>query len=99
MKARLRADSHSYTSKSRCGQVRSTLRIHSGNNILPWIRDPEEINTIHVNVPQGTTVIDVDFDTLIVNTISDHQLLLAWNTTVLYPRAIDKTELMIEPSL
>ena len=77
----------------------AALRIHSGNNLLPWARDPEEINTIHVNIPQGTTVIDVDFDTLIVNTISDHQLLLAWNTTVLYPRAIDKTELMIEPSL
>ena len=51
----------------------AALRIHSGNNVLPWTRDPQEINSIHVNIPQGTTVIDVDFDTLIVNTISDHQ--------------------------
>jgi predicted metalloprotease with PDZ domain len=77
----------------------AVLRIHSGNAALPWTRDPVEINTIHVNIPQGTNVIDVDFDALIVNTISDHQLLLAWNTTVLYPRAIDKTKLMIESSL
>jgi predicted metalloprotease with PDZ domain len=77
----------------------AVLRIRSGNTTLPWTRDPEEINTIHVNIPQGADVIDVDFDTLIVNTISDHQLLLAWNTTVLYPRAIDKTKLMIQPSL
>ncbi|HET8826521.1 MAG TPA: hypothetical protein VFM77_15385, partial [Terriglobales bacterium] len=29
----------------------------------------------------------------------DHQLLVAWNRVVLYPRSIDKTKLMIQPSL
>lgn len=77
----------------------AVLQIHAGNSALPWIRDPEEINTIHVNVPNGVDKIDVDFDTLVENTISDHQLLLAWNTTVLYPRQIDKTKLMIQPSV
>ena len=57
---------------------------------LPWTRDPEEIFTIHVDVPAGAKSITVDFDTLLENTISDHQLLLAWNTVVLYPRGIDK---------
>jgi predicted metalloprotease with PDZ domain len=33
------------------------------------------------------------------NTVSDHQLLIAWNTVVLYPRGIDKTKLMIQPSV
>ena len=77
----------------------AVLQIHSENAVLPWTRDPEEINTIHVNIPPGTKLIKVDFDALIVNTISDHQLLLAWNTSVLYPREIDKTKLMIEPSV
>ena len=36
---------------------------------------------------------------MLENTISDHQILLAWNTSVLYPRGIDKRELMIEPSI
>jgi predicted metalloprotease with PDZ domain len=75
------------------------LRIRSGNAALPWTRDPEEISTIHVEIPANTDRIAVDFDTLLENTISDHQLLLAWNTAILYPRGIDKRQLMIEPSI
>src|SRR5580692_4353712 len=77
----------------------AALRIHSGNAMLPWTRDPEEIATIHVEIPAGTDRIAVDFETLLENTISDHQVLLAWNTVVLYPRSIDKRQLMIEPSV
>jgi len=77
----------------------AALRVHSGSATLPWTRDPEDIYTIHVDVPANTDRITVDFDTLLENTISDHQLLEAWNTVVLYPRGIDKRELMIEPSI
>lgn len=77
----------------------AALRIHSGSTSLSWVRDPEEIATIHVTIPAGTSTISVDFDTLIENTIDDHQLLVAWNRVVLYPRSIDKTKLMIQPSL
>src|SRR5579864_3128468 len=77
----------------------AVLRVRAGSTNLPWTRDPEEIFTVHVNVPAGVNAIDVDFDTLAENTISDHQLLLAWNTTVLYPRGVDKTKLMIQPSV
>jgi predicted metalloprotease with PDZ domain len=77
----------------------AALRIHSGNAPLTWARDPEEIATVHVEIPANTDRITVDFDTLLENTISDHQFLLAWNTVVLYPRGIDKRQLMIEPSI
>ena len=77
----------------------TALRIRSGSATLPWTRDPEDIYTIHVEVPANTDRISVDFDTLLENTISAHQLLVAWNTVVLYPRGIDKRELMIEPSV
>ena len=77
----------------------AALRVHSGSATLLWTRDPEDIYTIHVEVPANTDRISVDFDTLLENTISDHQLLEAWNTVVLYPRGIDKRELMIEPSI
>jgi Peptidase M61 N-terminal domain len=63
------------------------------------VRDPDDIYTIHVDVPPGADRIAVDFDTLLENTISAHQLLLAWNTTVLYPLDIDKLKLMIEPAI
>jgi predicted metalloprotease with PDZ domain len=77
----------------------AALRIHSGNVVLPWTRDPDDIYTFHVEVPEGTARIIVDFDTLLENTISGHQLLLSWNTVVLYPRGVDKTTLMVEPSV
>jgi predicted metalloprotease with PDZ domain len=77
----------------------AALRIHAGSSTLPWVRDPDDIFTIHVDVPPNTDRITVDFDTLLENTISAHQLLLAWNTTVLYPLGIDKLKLMIEPAI
>ena len=80
-------------------QELAMLQIHSGNLTLPWTRDPEDIYIIHVEVPANTDRLTVDFDTLVENTISDHQLLLAWNTTVLYPRNVDKKHLMVEPSI
>lgn len=80
-------------------QELAAVRIHSGGTALSWTRDPEEIATIHVEIPAGTDRISVDFDTLLESTISDHQLLLAWNTAVLYPRAVDKRQLMVEPSI
>src|SRR6266568_2989978 len=76
--------------------VRTT---QAGQATLPWVRDPDDISTIHVDVPAGTTRITVDFDLLLENTVSDHQVLLAWNTVILYPRAVDKRALMIEPSV
>jgi predicted metalloprotease with PDZ domain len=75
------------------------LRVHGGSATLPWVRDPEDIYTIKVEVPQGADTITVDFDILGENTLSNHQLLLAWNSVVLYPLGVDKRELMIEPSL
>ena len=77
----------------------AALRVGSGNTTLPWTRDPEDIYTIHIQIPPKTDRISVNFDTLLENTISDHQLLEAWNTVVLYPRGIDKRQLMIEPSI
>jgi predicted metalloprotease with PDZ domain len=77
----------------------AALRIRSGNAALPWTRDPDEITTMHVEIPANADRITVDFDTLLENTVSDHQLLLAWNTVVLYPRSVDKRQLMIEPSI
>jgi len=75
------------------------LRVYSGNTTLRWTRDPDDIYAIHIEIPPKTDRISVDFDSLLENTISDHQLLEAWNTVVLYPRGIDKSQLMIEPSI
>ena len=80
-------------------QQLAMLHVRCGDATLPWVRDPEDIYTFHVEVPPNVGNITVDFDTLLENTVSDHQLLLAWNTVVLYPRNIDKGQLIIEPSI
>jgi predicted metalloprotease with PDZ domain len=77
----------------------ASLQIRSGNVTLPWTRDPDDVFTILVQVPPDTHTLTVDFDVLLKNTVSDHQLLLAWNTVVLYPRDVDKRKFMIEPSV
>lgn len=77
----------------------AALRIRSESASLSWTRDPDDIYTIHVEVPAHTDQINVDFDTLLENTVSNHQVLVAWNTVVLYPLGIDKRQLMIEPSI
>jgi predicted metalloprotease with PDZ domain len=75
------------------------LRIHVGSTTLAWSRDPDNIFTFHVELPAGTDRVMVDFDTLLENTLSDHQLLLAWNTVVVYPLGFDKRNWMIAPSV
>src|SRR5579862_304206 len=80
-------------------QNMAALRVRSESGSLAWVRDPDDIYTIHVEVPAGTDRIFVDFDTLLENVASDHQVLVAWNTVVLYPLGIDKRELMIEPTI
>ena len=77
----------------------AALHVKSGDNTLEWTRNPDDIFTIYVDVPEGVETISVDFDVLDEDTISDRQLRLAWNTVVLYPLGIDKRELMIEPSV
>lgn len=77
----------------------AALRIHAGGATLAWKRDPDNIFEFRVDIPAGVDRISVDFDTLIENTVDAHQLLLAWNTVVLYPLGIDKRNLMVQPSV
>lgn len=75
------------------------LRIRAGNDTLAWARDLDDVFLFHVQIPAKADRIAVDFAFLPDNTISDHQILLAWNTVILYPRGIDKQKLMIETSV
>jgi predicted metalloprotease with PDZ domain len=77
----------------------AALQIHGDGTLLAWKRNPENIFEFRVEIPAGVDHIKVDFDTLLENTIDAHQLLLAWNTVVVYPLGIDKQKLMVQPSL
>src|ERR1043166_7104328 len=75
------------------------LRIQAAGADLAWTRNPDNIFIVNVQVPPRVEQITVTFNTLLVNTVSDHQFLLPWNTTVLYPRNVDKNSLMTARSL
>jgi predicted metalloprotease with PDZ domain len=77
----------------------AALQIHAGNETLAWKRDPGDIFKFETQVPAGISRIAVDFDVLLQNTIDAHQLLLAWNTAILYPLGIDKLRLFVQPSV
>jgi predicted metalloprotease with PDZ domain len=84
------------------------LRISAQGRPLPWVRDPVELYTIRVEVPQGASVVEVAFDQLLTSdphdalatAASTSQLaILSWNTVLLYPRGAASDDVTFAPSL
>jgi len=68
------------------------LKISAGGRVLTWKRDPVEVYAIHVDVPQGTAELTVEFQ--YVSPVAGAQgrvvmtpemLNLQWNLTAFYP--------------
>lgn len=70
----------------------SGLVVSAGGQRLEWRRDPVEVYAFHVNVPQGATSVDLEFQ-FVTPTAGDQgrivvtpeMLNLQWNSVVLYP--------------
>jgi predicted metalloprotease with PDZ domain len=68
------------------------LRIAAGTSLLPWRRDPVDLYAFHVDVPSGTTALDLAFDSVRYGDrgerlgTSDKAAIIEWNTVVLYPQ-------------
>ena len=83
------------------------LIIKAGGQRLEWVRDVVEVYAFHVNVPQGTTSLTVNFDYLspledekegrVVMTPS--MLDVQWNPEVLYPAGYFARDITLHPSL
>ena len=70
------------------------LVFRAGDKVLPWQRDPVEMNTVHVTVPAGATAVQMSFDFLLDNgtagftsaaCATENLLLLSWNEVAFYP--------------
>lgn len=85
----------------------ATIDIHAGSQRLTWRRDQIEMYAFHVDVPAGTTSLDVHFDYLgaSVGSYSSNRLatptmmVLTWNKVLLTPVADDYGTVMIAPSI
>ncbi|HQY88736.1 MAG TPA: hypothetical protein PK402_08755, partial [Tepidisphaeraceae bacterium] len=76
------------------------LQIKSGGQSLHWQRDPIDLDQVHVDLPDGASAINVDFDFILKD--DDVGLDIAafeWNNFVLYPIPSKMDELEVQASL
>ena len=83
------------------------LVIMAGTTRLRWLRDLVDMNAFHIDVPPGTTSLDVTFDFLGAATgryssarlASANILVLTWHKVLLTPSVDDYRTITISPSL
>ena len=86
-----------------------SLQIHAGSQLLTWRRDDEEMYRVHVDVPAGTTELQLSYDFLSAPpteggyssgaSMTQRLALLSWNQVVLYPGGARADELSYAPSV
>ncbi|MGE4064022.1 MAG: M61 family metallopeptidase [Rhodospirillaceae bacterium] len=81
------------------------LTIKAGGQRLEWRRDPVEVYAFHVDVPAGTTAIDVEYQFLSPTAgdqgrivVTPEMLNLQWNAVVLYPAGYYVSQIPYEAS-
>ena len=81
----------------------AALRISAGGTPLDWRRDPNDLYTFHVDVPQNANAVDVAFDVLLnapQDDLSTHSTaILNWNRALLYQDGIDSHSYFVKPSI
>ena len=86
-----------------------SLRIHAGGQLLTWRRDDEEMYRVHVDVPAGTSELQVSYDFLSAPpneagfssgaSMTQRLAMLSWNQVVLYPEGAKAAELSYASSV
>ncbi|HET7175672.1 MAG TPA: M61 family peptidase [Gammaproteobacteria bacterium] len=84
------------------------LKLSTGGKVLSWRRDPMDMYAIHLEVPQGASSLEADFDFLSpdkggefgqsVSATTDI-VDLEWNQVLLYPAGRPSREIGFEPSV
>ena len=87
-------------------QAVAGLFVKANGQAIPWVRDRVNVYAFHINVPQGVTSLDVDFDYLSPIrpqdgrvTMSHEMLDLSWNTVVLYPAGHFSRDIHLTPTV
>ncbi len=82
------------------------FQFRAGGQTLRWMRDPVDVFAFHIDVPQGATSVDVDFDllTAVANdegriVMTQEMLSLQWIDLVLYPAGHFARRVQVEPSV
>jgi predicted metalloprotease with PDZ domain len=82
------------------------LVIRANGKVIPWTRDPVDVFAFHVDVPQGSDALDVEFQFVSPVTgdegrivMTPEMLSLEWNTVALYPAGHFARRIQVEPSV
>jgi predicted metalloprotease with PDZ domain len=82
------------------------LRFEAGGKFLPWRRDPLDMYSFLVDVPEGASTLDADFDFLSPMDSAQGRVVLTpellgiqWNTVLLYPAGYDASKITFAPSV
>ena len=79
------------------------IRVSANGHALAWRRDPVDLYSFHVDVPQGVSAIDVTF-TIVTNgpgdTMSDANIaVINWNRDLFYQSDINSHDYYVKPSI
>jgi len=84
------------------------LKFSANGKTIPWRRDLEDMYAVHLNVPQGSSSVNLNLDFLLsapgptidfAASGSANLLILMWNEVLLYPKGRPANEIMLTPSL
>jgi predicted metalloprotease with PDZ domain len=83
------------------------LRMEAGGRSIPWERDSVDMYAFHVNIPAGTSELQVSLDAITQSgnafgnapQASSNVLGLNWNEVVLYPQGAKSDDVQFSPSV
>ena len=82
------------------------LMITANGRPVRWVRDPMEVYALHVEVPEGATTLELEFQFLSATAadqgrivISQEMLNLQWNSTAFYPAGWFTRQIPIDASV
>ncbi len=82
------------------------LTIRAGGKAIGWTRDTVDVFAFHVDVPQGVSALDIDFQFLSAVESKEGRIMmtpemqsLQWNSLALYPAGYFSRRIMFAPSV
>ena len=84
------------------------MKFNGGGKTIPWRRDLVEMFSFHLDIPQGVTTLNAEFDFLLsapaggfsAGASATNSLnILSWNQVLLYPKGFNIHDILFAPSL
>ena len=83
------------------------LKFTANGKIIPWRRDVLDVYTFHLDVPEGSSSLEITFDYLEPSggpysggaSATDKLVVVSWNQNVLYPAGARAEEIIFHPTL